>query len=151
MIVHLSSSAGGYPGSMVLTEFDGTMSTQAIITPMVGHMQNYGWYGIGLHADLEIDGEGRPAVLIGRSNHTVASTITTNYLEYYVRESSVWTGGVIRAIPSTKSLQGLDLIFDEAGRPFIVYSIRDQDLGDTFSDVYLMTAPTPQGSIIAVR
>ncbi|MDD5705769.1 MAG: hypothetical protein PHR35_07570 [Kiritimatiellae bacterium] len=151
LIAHVTQLPLYTSGKFTLTSYNGSTYTNNDVCSLVGDVRNYGWYGISPYHDLEIDGEGRPAVLIARSNYTVASVITTNYLEYYVYDDGMWAGGLIRTISSSDGLQGLDLVFDEAGRPFIVFSVKDLDRGDTLANVYLMTTPTPGGTVLVIR
>ena len=123
-------------GAVQVAFFDYVTSTYTVSTvTTVPDVRCVGWYYSADHIDLEVDGQGRPVVLVARVDDALA--ITSTDLEYYVYDGSVWTGGVIMTIPSTTWVQSPDLVFDESGRAFIAYAARVGTA--TYEDVYFIT------------
>ena len=114
--------------------YDG-VTPYTVSTVTAANILNVGWYNTSDHIDIEVDGQGRPVVIVTSVDD--AYGITEAYMDYYVYEGGSWTGENLLTVSTTTYLRYPDLTFDESGRPFISFS-GELD-GSTDRDLYLMT------------
>jgi len=135
---------GTAPSGVKVAFYDGVTPYTVSTVLTTADSREVGWYNTADAVDLELDGQGRPVVIISRVDNP--TTITQITLDYYVYESGVWTGENVLTAASTTWLQSADLTFDENGRPFIAFCAK---LGTaTNNDLYLITIPEPATMIM---
>ena len=133
-----------YNGSGVTVAFyddvTGSYSTSLVVADSP---YDIGWLNTADYIDLEIDGEGRPVVLVSSLDYGYLNNAQTEaYLDYYVMENGAWTAQHILTFPVTagQSIGNPDLTFDENGRPFITFNANN---GETARQLYLVTEIDP--------
>lgn len=138
-----------YYGSGVTVAFYDGVSAYTTSLVIADSPYDIGWLNTADHIDLEIDGQGRPVVLVSSlDNGYLNNAQTEAYLDYYVYENGVWTAEHIVTLPVSagQSIGAPDLTFDEAGRPFIAFNANN---GGANRDLYLITAiPEPATMIL---
>jgi len=142
MVVGIDS--GTAPAGVKVAFYDGVTPYTVSFVSTIVDSREIGWYNAADAIDIELDGQGRPVVLIARVNNPDA--ITSVRLDYYVYENGVWTSENILTAASTTWIQGPDLTFDENGRPFIAFCAKLGTATDT--DLYVITIPEPATMIM---
>jgi hypothetical protein len=143
MVAALDDALGG----VTVSFFDGVSYSTSLVVSIADETL-VGFHNIADYIDLEVDGQGRPVVLVSLVD---ALAIDYSYLDLYTYESGVWTKENVVTIDnagSTDELRYPDLVFDENGRPFVSFSARYID-GEGQRDAYIITTiPQPATMIL---
>ena len=132
-IAHMKLNAGGSTGSIVMDmDYYGNgtywWSNAAIsgIDP-----RNYGWYGTHPYLDLELNGNGQMVMIVAHLDDYDLGDDAETIVEYYTYAGVQWTKFTIGTFNTgTNFVSGLDLEFDENGKPFILIVTKQSPTGD---------------------
>ena len=136
MVAHMDLSASG----IVVRMYNGSSWDQTTVVSSID-ARDYGWYGVGAYLDLEVNGDGNAVILLASTDYTAGTADIE--LDYYTYNGSSW--GSAEQIGSFEgngsSCAGLDLEFDDEGRPFVAVLAKQSPSG--YADALLLTTEFP--------
>ena len=133
-------------GGVTVSFFDGVSYSTSLVVSIADEAGVIE-HNLGDTIDLEVDGQGRPVVLVATTDDALSIDIAS--LDMYTLIGASWVHENVLTVDNpgaTDSIRYPDLVFDENGRPFISFSARYID-GEDQRDAYIITqitqAPQP--------
>ena len=137
-----------YFGSAIHVKMYDGMTWTDTTAHSTGDGRDYGWLGGQQIFDLEVDGDGNPAMVVVSYDYSAGGTNAS--LDYCEWNGSSWAvSNIASRVIVAYQLSSAVLEFDESGRPFVLVGWRED--GDAYKRLYMTHVPPARGMVITVR